>query len=404
MLQRLTSLAAGFLLAAVLTEALLHALPYSTGYGIQGVNAAQPIPMGAPHDPYTYSRDWSFHFANSGSLNNVGFRSATDYVLNPEALVVIGNSFVQADAVPVDHRMTERIGALLKRPAYAIGVDGFGLPDYLAASSWAVSQFHPPSVLVLLTTEDLVRSCRQISGQHGLRYAADGTLSLALYERPTPTAVKSAVNESSLFRYLFDNLHVPANWAKGWRREDHGPSTALAAPKATPATEPDPAANGGTEEPVAAPARTVAARPAKAESAETPATAASAAGPPRKADCSTKAFQELATRFLLDGFRQLQQTNNTQVVFILSADYFQRRTVRGAFRDVDAFATEAAKEGFAVVSLVEPFAVAGRDGQPLDLMPIDRHWNALANEVAARAVANYMLERPAQPPVPMPQR
>jgi hypothetical protein len=365
MLQRIISLVAGFLLAAVLMEALLHAFPYSTGYGIQGVNAAQPIPVGLPHDPYTYSRDWSFHFANSGSLNNIGLRSASHYVPNPEALVVIGNSFVQADAVPVNLRMTERLGALLNRPAYAIGVDGFGLPDYLAASSWAVSQFHSRTVLILLTTEDLVRSCRQISGQHGLRYEGDGTLAMTLYERPPPDSLKRALNESSLFRYLFDNLHVPANWAKGWRREDHGPSTPVSASKAAPATEPRPATNGDTQEPPG----------------------------PKQADCNSKEFQAIATRYLLDGFRQLQQTNNMQIVFILSADYFQRRTVRGAFRDVDAFANEAAKEGFAVVSLVEPFATAGRDGQPLDLMPIDRHWNAAANEVAARAIADYMQKR-----------
>ena len=114
----------------MLTEAALHALPYSTGYGATQVDSEHPIGHGTPDFRYTYSRDWSFHLANSGTLNNEGFRASQDYRPDPQGLAVVGNSFVQADAVLPADAMTERIGALLHRNAVAVGGDGFSIADY----------------------------------------------------------------------------------------------------------------------------------------------------------------------------------------------------------------------------------------------------------------------------------
>jgi len=47
-------------------------------------------------------RDWSFHLANSGALNNEGVRASHDYRPDPQALVVVGNSFIQSDAVLIE--------------------------------------------------------------------------------------------------------------------------------------------------------------------------------------------------------------------------------------------------------------------------------------------------------------
>src|SRR6202030_779166 len=113
-----------------------------------------------------YSRDWSFHLVNSGVLNNEGFRASHDYRPDPAALVVVGNSFVQSDAVLPANTMTERIGALLHHDAFAVGLDGFSLADYLVAARWATERFGVHTVLILLTTEDLIHSCVPRSGQH----------------------------------------------------------------------------------------------------------------------------------------------------------------------------------------------------------------------------------------------
>jgi hypothetical protein len=332
--------------AAAAAQIVLYALPYSTGYEVTQVDAEHPIGHGTPYFYYTYSRDWSFHLANSGRLNNEGFRASYDYRPDPHALAVVGNSFVQADAVPPAHAMTERIGALLGRPALAIGGDGASLADYFVASRWAVERFEASTVLVLLTTEDLIHSCTPRSGQYYLT-SRNGQLTFQQVPRPPASRLKQLLNRSSLFRYLFDNLHAPTNWVRGWRRN---------------APDPDP------------------------ESAPAPTVAAARHG------CGSQEFENAATDFLLASFRALQ--TRARVVFILAPDYYQRHTVFGAYRDVDAFAARAAQEGFGVVKLREAFEAAERAGVKVSLLPIDRHWGAAANEVAAEVVADYLRPRP----------
>jgi hypothetical protein len=183
---RCFALLCGVAAAAVFAEVTLHMLPYSTGYGITQVDAMHPIGHGTPNFSYTYSRDWSFHLANSGSLNNEGYRASYDYRPDPGALVVVGNSFVQADAVLPPNTLTERLGTLLGRKGFAVGADGFSLVDYAVAADWAAERFGVREVLVLLTTEDLVHSCTPRSGQYHLRLT-DGQIELEHSFRPAPS-------------------------------------------------------------------------------------------------------------------------------------------------------------------------------------------------------------------------
>ena len=75
----LISLTAGVLLSMLILELALHALPVSTGYDFGAVDVREPIMRGSPHFGYTSSRGWNFQLANSGSLNNYGFRASYDY-------------------------------------------------------------------------------------------------------------------------------------------------------------------------------------------------------------------------------------------------------------------------------------------------------------------------------------
>lgn len=339
------ALAGGFLCAAVAAELVLHALPYSTGYRNTQVDEQQPIGHGTPYFHYTYSRDWSFHLANSGRLNNEGWRASYEYRDDPQGLAVVGNSFVQADAIVPSRAMPERIGALLGRRAFAIGSDGATLADYFSAARWTVEHFGVHTVLVLLTTEDLIHSCTRRPGQYYLQ-SRGGQLTLQLVSRPPASRWKQLLNSSSLFRYTFDNLHVTANWIKGWRRD---------APDFD--SEPEPAA---------------------------PTVRSGQRG------CASAEFEAAATRFLLSSFGELQARDSARIIFILAPDYRQQHTVFGAFRDVDRFAEDAAKAGFEVVPLRTAFETAERAGVKLTLVPIDHHWTAAANEVAAQAVAGYL--------------
>jgi hypothetical protein len=327
----------GFLLLALLAELILHALPVSTGYNLGAVDAREPILRGQPYSAYTYSRGWNFQLENSGVLNNFGFRSSYDYAPDPRAVVVIGNSFIQADAILPRDTMTERLQEMSGAPTYAVGVDGFSLADYLAAARWSSATFDAHTLLVLLTTGDLKHSCLPRLGEHYLR-SADGAISLVLVERRSSSRLKQLLNDSRLFRYVFDNLRVSANWTKGWRRQTDG--------------EPAPEA------------------------------AAADRG------CGDKEFENAASRFLLDSFHELESTRHARVLFLLAPGYRREQgVVAGGIRDVDSFADRAAHDGFAVVHLDAAFSAALRSGTRLDFLPIDGHWSVAANALAAQAAA-----------------
>jgi hypothetical protein len=338
----------GFVTATVVAELLLHAFPFSTGYGNSQVDSLHPVSRGTPYLNYTYSRDWTFHLANSGKLNNEGFRASYDYNRDPQAVAVVGNSFVQGDALPPAAALTERIGTLTGHRGFGVASDGFSLADYLAASQWATEYFGIHTVVILLTTEDLSRSCAAGAAKHYLKMRA-GVISYELVPRAATEHWKTVLNQSGLFRYLFDNLHAPANWARGWRRMDNDPEPA-----------------DGAQEPAAA------------------------------RGCATPQFQSAAIRFLLSAFRNVQATSAARLIFLIAPDYYQRHTVRGASRDIDAFADQAETEGFEVLRLSPAFQAAERTGIKLSLKPIDLHWSAAAHELAAQSVADYLRRTPSR--------
>jgi hypothetical protein len=336
----------GFGLAALAAELLLHILPVSTGYGLTGVSAAQPILRGTPHASYVYSKNWNFRLSNAGRLNNYGFRASYDYRPDPRAVLVVGNSYVAADAIVPSRNMTELSGRLLGRPAYAIGVDGFSLADYLVAARWGARTFWPAAtggahvLLVLLTTGDLNHSCDPRAGEHYLRVGTQG-VALALVPRPEPSRLKQWLNDSMLFRYVFDNLRAPANWGRERREGAAQPASRAGAGPAGGCAAPDAAAR--------------------------------------------------STAFLLQSFREFEAANAARVVFVLAPGYRREQNyAAGATRDVDTFAGQADARGFQIVRLQAQFGQALSAGTRLDFMPIDGHWNAAANAIAAAAIADSL--------------
>jgi hypothetical protein len=359
----LLHLVSGFLLAALIAELALHALPVSTGYHFGRVDSDHPIAHGTPSSRYTYSRDWSFHLENSGTLNNFGFRAASDYSPDPRSLSVIGNSYVQADAIEPRAALPALLSARFGLPVDAVGVDGFTLADYLEAARWANVTFGSRILLVLLTTGDLDHSCSVREGEHYLRFD-DGAVTMNLAPRPSSSRLKQALNDSMLFRYLYDNLHVDANWSRGWRRGDQGPAMASGAAGAGAA-----AGAAGTNAPQAG--RT----------------------PPSSwvPGCMDASFESSAAEFLLAGFRDLQIRRAASVIFVLAPGYRREQGYEpGQSRDVDRFAQLAADQGFGIVSLDAAFSAALASGQRLDFLPIDGHWNYAAQAIAARVIADSL--------------
>jgi len=333
----------GFFMAAVLCELLLHAFPVSTGYNFGAVDSRRPIVHGGPHFRYTYSKDWNFHLANSGILNNYGFRSPVDYHADARSLAVIGNSYVQADGIEPSETMPSRLGVMLQRPAYAIGADGATLADYLAAARWAEYTFDSRTLLVLLTTGDLNHACGPRLGGYYLA-PSGGTVALALVDRPVQSPFKALINRSMLFRYVYDNLRAAANWSNGWQRANDRDDTPV---------DPDKLAG--------------------------------------LLGCTDRKFALAATTFLLRSFHEVENRRGARVIFVLAPGYRREQLIdAGGVRDVDLLARDAEADGFRVIPLRESFSDALQAGVRLDFLPIDAHWNTTAHAIAARTVASAL--------------
>jgi hypothetical protein len=125
-------------------------------------------------------------------------------------------------------------------------------------------------------------------------------ISAALIERRSPSGLKHLCNNSSLFRYIFDNLRVSANWAKGWRRNtDERPG-------------PDGTAKGTR--------------------------------------CSAEEFKVSATQFLLKSCHELELTRHARVILLLASSHRREQgVIAGEVRDVDSLADRAAYDEFSVV-------------------------------------------------------
>jgi hypothetical protein len=353
MIRAATHMVLGFLLSALLAELALHALPVSTGYRFGEVDPGHPIVHGAPRFAYVYSRDWTFHLENAGVLNNYGFRAPIDYRADPDSLVLVGNSYVQADAIRPAEALAARVSERLGRAVYGVGVDGFSLADYLEAARWASATFDSRTLLVLLTTGDLDHSCIARDAEHYLRLQGD-TVVMSVVEREPPGGFKNWLSRLKLYRYLYDNLHAAANWSRGWQRGEEraasAPGSAAAAPGAA-------------------------------------ATPAGATAP----GCTQRLPESAMSQFLLAGFQSVERSRHARIVFLLAPGYRREQGIpAGAERDIDRFARQAALEGFEIVRLDAAFRAALEAGQRLDFLPIDGHWNAAAQAIAARVVAGSL--------------
>ena len=132
-MKRVAYFLVGLACALLATELGLRVLPVATGYRPLPLNAANPVMRGTPFASYTYSVDWNFRLARSGTLNNAGFIAAWPYVNAGHNVLLVGNSYVAADAIDPERNLA---GVLSKRldphRVLALGVSGAALADYLA--------------------------------------------------------------------------------------------------------------------------------------------------------------------------------------------------------------------------------------------------------------------------------
>jgi hypothetical protein len=313
----------GLLCAVAAIELGLRALPVATGYSNLPVNAANPVLRGTPGAKYTYSKGWNFRFVHSGTLNDDGYIGISSSGTSKKRILLIGNSYVEAAAIDPERNLASVLGKSLEQcEVLALAKSGDTLADYVARSDWSVNRYHPDAVIVLLVENDVRRSYEPHPGGHYFK-AQGNSLEIDREDWPGLVGLRKRIAKLSLFRYFWDNLHLPVSFPKLGTSATKG------------------ALSGRGED-----------------------------------NSQIDRAITFALARLQDFFPK------SQFLFLIDA----KRTGAAGQRDIDRFADLAELAGFQVLRLQDSFDSYQRaNGLWLDLRPIDAHWNVVAQAVAADA-------------------
>lgn len=204
----------GLLGVLLALEIGLRFLPVNQTLGSLPVNESNPMLRFLPNRTTVWSEGPTFCLTNTVHSNNYGFINDQDY--DPQGagplLAVVGDSFVEALMVPYPRTGQGVLARELAGRArvYSFARAGAPLSQYLASSRWAVREFHPRRLVVVVVSNDFDESLLQYKSDGGFHYYAknaDGGLDLVRqdYLRGLGALV---VPHSRLLLYLLTNLRV----------------------------------------------------------------------------------------------------------------------------------------------------------------------------------------------------
>ena len=189
------------------TEALLRLLPVSTAT-LTGYHH-DPLVLTYPtHHTWQVSTGWDLRNPQRMTSNNWGFAAGRDFTANPQAVALIGDSYVEASMLAAPDRPGAQLETLLGgRPVYSMAMPGTSLLDYAQRIRLAQQNFGIRDVVLLVERYDARQAvCGADSG-------AGRCLDLATMqvrnERPPPaSALKRVARQSALAQYLGSQLKV----------------------------------------------------------------------------------------------------------------------------------------------------------------------------------------------------
>ncbi len=342
-----------FLLPFLLLEGAFRLLPVSDLPPLAPVNAGSPVARFAPDLSYRYSRDWNFSIVTHKRSNNYGFIQATDFEARPGVplLAVIGDSFVEANAVDAGQAVAELLDAGLagRGRTYGLGMSGAPLSQYLVYADYARATFAPAAMAFVIIGNDFDESLLKYKRDARFHYFADdGTLRRIDY-RLSPA--KQLLRHSAALRYVLHNLEAVQRLqllVRSMREE-----TRLAR------------LEGEALEQRLADSR----RAVDLFFAQLPAR-------------SGLAPQDIL--FVLDGVRP--ELYDEQALAAAGERYHERMR--------RYFAAQARARGYAVLDM-QPVFIARhrRDGARFEAASTDSHWNALAHRLAAEEIRKSAVYR-----------
>lgn len=208
MWRRLAYLGAGAMLSLVILEIVFQLLPTSTatrtGYYVDPNILTYP-----PGHAFRTSFGWALARPQNHKANNYGFVADKDFVRDPLAVAVIGDSFVEASMLPSGERPATQLQASLpKHPTFALGSPGSSVLDYAERVRFAASTFGITRFVVIMERGDVMQS---VCGSGNVQATCIDRKSRTIRtERivANTSPLSNALRRSALAQYLFSQLRV----------------------------------------------------------------------------------------------------------------------------------------------------------------------------------------------------
>jgi hypothetical protein len=321
----------GLVMSLVVLEVFFRLLPVNSTLGKVNTSAAEPYNRYAPNQKFVYSHGWAFDNPTRGVTNREGFVNTRDFD-SKNGVLVVGDSFMEAIMLPYQDTLQGQLDQALHGNVHSAASAGNRLPDTLALVRYFNQILAPQTVIIFIKTNEL--SNLLVPAKNGYNGFTDSNHQIALVHSPYKESTSRQLGHKSAFaRYIFYNLKFPQWLSAAW-------------PLHSASEQIEPISN--------------------AEKSE----------------------------ILEYYFSEMHKTlNASRVIFLIDGDrdaiYHNRidSKTQAESEDMTLFSRMAAEHGFDVVDMHPVFEQHWSTyHERMDFLPIDGHWNPVAQRLAAEAI------------------
>jgi len=199
-------------------ELILRILPCSTatymGYYIDPV-----ILTYRPAHEFISSFGWSMEHPQRNRANNFGFLTARDFKRDPAAVALIGDSYVDESFMPEADRLATRLETHLQGPAvFALGSPGSNLLDYAERVRFAHEKFGLTHFVIVIQPSDVLESLCGSGNSQGP--CVDSITRQVRIERIATRSswITDIARQSALVQYLVTQIRLdPTQFLQRWK-------------------------------------------------------------------------------------------------------------------------------------------------------------------------------------------
>ncbi|MCA0240620.1 MAG: hypothetical protein LCI02_07135 [Proteobacteria bacterium] len=217
----------GTLALLLACELLLRVLPVSGATRV-GTYVDPKIPTFQPLLETDYATGWDLRNAQRLRTNEMGFVAERSFKPDPNAVALIGDSFVDAASLVPKDRPAQQLEAALdgRRPVYSMGTAGSSLLDYAERIRFAHERLQIRDFVVLIERGDIWQAMCG-SGNVASQCLDPASLAPRTELQPPASTVKRWLRQSALARYVASQLKLDPARLLGTlfkRTEPHAPA------------------------------------------------------------------------------------------------------------------------------------------------------------------------------------